>query len=210
MFARAAVSVFCCAAAVTCIGVWHNTAVVKTPPEITTVGTENREQSTTVEPKENTEPQKVITSFPANSACSYLAPGNGEYYCFIEVNEARKKYVGQDVCFLLAIDIFAEAENGEPHLREVSDEEKAAEYKRLADGGFDFYEVTYWEYEGPDAKKVNHTAIAAKLTEKQLQSFKPSCKYGYTFRFITNGDSSGIDDDKINTVKVFTLRSLFN
>lgn len=203
LFARAAVFVFCFAAAVTGIGFLQNAPISEMPPEITTVGAESREQNTTAKPKENPEQKKVITSFPANAVCSYIAPGNGEYLCFIEVNEARKKYAGQDVVFLLAVDIFSEAENGEPHLRDVSDEEKAAEYKRLADDGFNFYEVTYWDYQGEEAKKVYHTALAAELTEEQLQGFKPSEKYGYTFRFITNGDSSGINDDKINAVTNF-------
>ena len=137
-------------------------------------------------------PQRVITHFTTDAAPSYAAPENGQYFCFLEVEEARKEYENQNVGFLLIFDLFAKETDGEGY-REISDKELGEEYQRLSKEGYDFYQVRYWEYEGSDALKVQRSAIAVILTEEQLRQFHPNPHYGYAFRFITNGDGSGVE-----------------
>ena len=42
----------------------------------------------------------IITNYKTDLYQSYTPPKNGEYYCLIEVNEARKKYIDKNVSYL--------------------------------------------------------------------------------------------------------------
>lgn len=134
----------------------------------------------------------IITSYPMSTSTCYQQPTPGEYFCFAEVNAARDHYEhSMDVSYLLAINIFSE--NGE-----INGEELAAEYQRLYNDGYSFYEVNYWEYQG-EGEHVEHSAILCKFSENQIQNFDVNEKYGYAMHFITNGDSSAVafDDSKV-------------
>ncbi|MBP3678187.1 MAG: hypothetical protein J6I97_07570, partial [Agathobacter sp.] len=48
----------------------------------------------------------IVVDFKATADTSYSAPEPGEYFCFIEVNEARKEYAGKNMRFLLSFDLF--------------------------------------------------------------------------------------------------------
>lgn len=140
----------------------------------------------------------IVKSCPAGAASSgipsYLSPSPGEYYCFMEVNDARDYYEHRsDVQYLLAIDVFTQD-------RQVDGEELAAEYQRLSELGIAFYQLTPWEYQGENGEKIEYQEIAALLSESQLQDFPVNKQYGYSFRFVTNGDSSPVGFDEQQAV----------
>ena len=58
----------------------------------------------------NYSPSQPITNYQIGVEACYKAPDPGEYFCFVEVNAARKQYAGRDVKFLLEMDVF---QNGE-------------------------------------------------------------------------------------------------
>lgn len=183
-----------CLVALLGVGVWQNGLLDK-KPQISNNDIINNSDNIPQEPK-------IISNFSTNIEASYADPKNGEYFCVIEVDEARKKYSNQNVSFLLTIDLFSTNENGE-QTRDISESEKQNEYQRLSNAGYDFYEVSYWTYEGADAQKVSYSAVVVKMSEKQLQNFKPSDKYGYMFRFVTNGDGSGVEFNENSIITKF-------
>lgn len=139
----------------------------------------------------------MIVNFKTSADSCYASPAPGEYFCFTEVNMARKAYAGKDVTFLLGFDVFKG--NGES----MRMEELADEYQRLADLGYRLYYVEdHWTYYGKGEKKYIPVVVGL-FTEEELSSFKASEKYGYAFHFETNGDSSPICIDEDNLVTNF-------
>ena len=141
----------------------------------------------------------VISDFKMNSTVdtSYTTPAPGEYFCFIEVNEARKEYAGKDVSFLLSFDVFNS--DGE----RMSIEELSEEYQRLADLGYKLYYVEdHWTYYGDNQKEYSPVVVGL-FTEDELTNFKASEQYGYAFHFETNGDGSAIKINEENVVTNF-------
>lgn len=180
-----------CLIALIGVGVWKSRQFDQTSPQSFGNRVILGGQDTTDKETNPSASQKVITHFTTDTAASYAAPENGQYFCFLEVEEARKEYANQNISFLLTFDLFSREADGEGY-RDISAREIQEEYERLSNEGYDFYQVQYWEYEGADAQKVQRSAIAVKMTEEQLQQFHPNPLYGYVFRFITNGDGSGI------------------
>lgn len=137
---------------------------------------------------------ETIRMFPEYEP-SYQAPEAGEYFCYMEVEEARKQYIDSDVCFLLAMNIFTYEEEGDI----LSGDLLYLEYQRMIDNGYALYESSYWDYQGTDGEKVETPIIVGRFTESQLQDFIVNPKYGYAFYFKTNGDGSevGFEDSKL-------------
>lgn len=141
----------------------------------------------------------VISDFKMNSTVdtSYTTPVPGEFFCFVEVNEARKEYAGKDVSFLLSFDVFNNA--GE----RMSIDELSEEYQRLADLGYRLYYVEdHWTYYGDNQKEYSPVVVGL-FTEDELTNFKASEQYGYAFHFETNGDGSSVSIDEENVVTNF-------
>ena len=143
--------------------------------------------------------ETIISGFKSGSlvdAC-YATPVPGEYFCFIEVNEARKEYAGKDVSFLLSFDVFNR--DGE----QMSIEELGEEYQRLSDLGYKLYYVEdHWTYYGDNQKEYSPVVVGL-FTEDELTNFKASEQYGYAFHFETNGDGSSVSIDEENVVTNF-------
>lgn len=128
---------------------------------------------------------------------SYVAPpDSGNYFCFMDVNAARNRYTGRKVEFLLAFDIF----EGES---EVTCEALQAEYQRLVDLGYKLYYIEdHWTYDSNGQKKYIPVVVGL-FTEEQLSDFDVNEKYGYVFRFETNGDGSPVSFHKKNMITDF-------
>ena len=105
--------------------------------------------------------------------------------------------------FLLAFDLFGryeekevELDDGTVELRNVpvaiTEEKKAAEYRRLQEAGIELFETRVWEYENPNMSgaHVPCTVVTAMVTGEQLANFPVSQDYGYFFYFPHNGDYS--------------------
>ena len=141
----------------------------------------------------------IISDFKSGSLVdtSYATPAPGEYFCFVEVNEARKEYAGKDVSFLLSFDVFNR--DGE----QMSIEELSEEYQRLSDLGYKLYYVEdHWTYYGDNQKEYSPVVVGL-FTEDELTNFKASEQYGYAFHFETNGDGSSVSIDEENVVTNF-------
>lgn len=141
----------------------------------------------------------VISGFETDSLVdtSYATPTPGEYFCFIEVNEARKKYAGKDVIFLLSFDVF-NADGETMSIKELSEE-----YQRLADLGYKLYYVeNHWTYYGDNQKEYTPVVVGL-FTEEELSNFRASEQYGYAFHFETNGDGSSITVNEDDVVSSF-------
>lgn len=140
----------------------------------------------------------IISKFNSSNMVDscYATPAPGEYFCFTEVNEARKEYAGKDVTFLLAFDVFDT--DGEMSIEELSEE-----YQRLADLGYKLYYVEdHWTYYGDNQKEYSPVVVGL-FTEDELTNFKASEQYGYAFHFETNGDGSTIKINEENVVTNF-------
>ena len=143
--------------------------------------------------------ETIISDFKSGSLgdTKYATPAPGEYFCFIEVNEARKEYDGKDVSFLLSFDVFNR--DGE----QMSIEELGEEYQRLSDLGYKLYYVEdHWTYYGDNQKEYSPVVVGL-FTEDELTNFKASEQYGYAFHFETNGDGSSVSIDEENVVTNF-------
>lgn len=141
----------------------------------------------------------IISDFKLGSFAdsSYATPAPGEYFCFTEVNEARKEYADKDVTFLLSFDVFnADGEH-------MNIEELGEEYQRLADLGYKLYYVEdHWTYYG-DNQKEYIPVVVGLFSEEELSNFKASEHYGYAFHFETNGDGSSVSVDEEDVVTNF-------
>ena len=141
----------------------------------------------------------VISEYSSGSIIdhSYAAPAPGEYYCFVEVNEARKEYAGKEVSYLLSFDVFKGGED------RMSIEELSEEYQRLSDLGYKLYYVEdHWTYYG-DNQKQYVPVVVGLFTEEELANFQASEQYGYAFHFETNGDGSPVSVEGESVVTNF-------
>ena len=172
------------AAAAACMAlvIWAGGQVNSAPAPVTP-GTEAAEPVTPVEPVEGE--RALIYSAPGGEdeqAC-YMAPGPGESICSRGVQAALEEHKGYGVAYLVAFDLFTE--DGI-----ATNEEKAAEYRRLAEAGVELFETPMWEYEGPEGAHRNYTVVTAMVTAEELAGFPVSSDYGCFFYFPCNGDSS--------------------
>lgn len=140
----------------------------------------------------------IVSGYHSFKSGCYICPEPGTYFCHLDVDEARAHYAGRDVQFLLAFDLF----KGEGGREKVSPEELSAEYQRLTDLGYQFYEVEAWTYQEMMEKKY-YTVVVGLFTEEQLAAFPASPDYGYAFHFVRNGDSSAIRIDEDDLVTGF-------
>lgn len=130
---------------------------------------------------------KIVSGYPSAASGCYVVPQPGEYFCFVDVDEAREHYAGRDVSFLLAFNLFKGGDVDE----RISAEELSAEYQRLTELGFQFYEMEVWTYRDAMEKEY-YTAVVGVFTEEDLAAFPASPEYGYTFHFVYNGDHSSL------------------
>jgi hypothetical protein len=143
---------------------------------------------------------KMISQYGTNSKYSkYPVPSAGEIIYEIAIREAREKYLGKDVTYLLAFQVF---ENEEI----LSGDKQAEEYQRLIAEGYELYMAESWTYQGKGEKKY-YPVVVGCFTEDQLSSFKNNPQYGYFFYFATNGDDSGISVNQNNFITDFPLTS---
>ncbi len=143
--------------------------------------------------------RRVICEYHTNSSGSYATPSPGEVSFTGEVREARKKYDGKKVSFLLAFSMFKDT--GE-QIVELSEAERIAEYQRLISLGYELYTAECWTYQGKGEKRY-YTVVVGYFTESDLSLFRSNPEYGYLFYFATNGDHSGIFVDERNIIADF-------
>ena len=141
----------------------------------------------------------IISSYTIRMSNSYTSPENGKYFCVRDVNAAREHYAGQPVEFLLKVDMFVDR-----HFLE-SDEALDAEYRRLSELGYAFYEVEAWTYEGKGDKRY-YPVIVGVFTEEQLQNFPAHPDIGYVFSFVGNGDGSSVTFSKSSAIAAYQTR----
>ncbi len=140
----------------------------------------------------------IISDFNSGSLIDsiYETPAPGKYFCFTDVNEARKEYAGKDVTFLLGFDVFSAD-------KAMGIEELSEEFQRLSDLGYKLYYVEdHWTYSGANQKQYSPVVVGL-FTEEELSNFKASEKYGYAFHFETNGDGSSIIINEEDVVSNF-------
>ena len=130
----------------------------------------------------------VSTRAPLDDAnlCT-KAPEPGECVYSLGVQAALEEHRGYGVAYLLAIQL-TKLEDG--ILMPATEEEAAAEYRRLAEAGVVLFETPVWIYEGSEGAHVPQTVVTAMVTAEELAEFPVSADYGYAFCFPCNGDSS--------------------
>lgn len=147
----------------------------------------------------NYSPSQPITNYQIGVEACYKAPDPGEYFCFVEVNAARKQYAGRNVKFLLEMDVF---QNGE----QVAAGSLGGEFKRLAALGYDLRLVNLQEQ---DEDLIITWPIAVGLfTEEQIRNFPVNSEYGYAFRFPTNPDGTPVQIEEPNLITAADVSSL--
>lgn len=140
--------------------------------------------------------RRVISAYHTNSSVSYAStPAPGKVMFAIELKEARKKYAGKNVTFLLAFDMFKD--NGE-----LSEKERIAEYQRLISLGYELYTAECWTYQGEGEKRY-YTKVVGYFNESDLTLFRGDPEYGYMFYFLTDGNGSGISVDNTDIITDF-------
>jgi len=137
------------------------------------------------------EPPEIITGYNGGGLAKYVIPAPGEYFCYFEVTAAREHYAGQDVRYLLTFDIFNPDVEDRTKSKEVSQEERNAEYQRLLDLGYELYKTERFIYQGY-LEKVYEPVVVGLFSEKELASFPTNPAYSYLFHFVDNGDGSYI------------------
>lgn len=142
----------------------------------------------------------IISKYSASSSGSYATPSPGTVAFTSEVRAAREKYDEKNVTFLLSFDIFKN--NGE-QIVGLSEEERIEEYQRLVSLGYELYTAECWTYQGKDQKRY-YTTVVGYFTEGDLSLFRGNPEYGYMFRFVTNGDGSGISVDETDIIADFS------
>lgn len=117
----------------------------------------------------------------------YVLPQNGECTMSYPVRTMVDKY-GNRKKYLVYIDI---CKNNIP----VTDNEvKNAEYSRLKKAGVDIKKYKLWSYSGANADKIYYTHVGGVFTYEQLTTLFTGREYGYFIEFMTNGDSSPVDE----------------
>ena len=142
---------------------------------------------------------RVISEYHTNSSGCYATPAPGEVTFTSAVREAREKYEGKNVRFLLGFSIFKD--NGEETVL-LSEEEQIAEYQRLISLGYELYTAECWTYQGK-GEKLYYMVVVGYFTESELSLFAGKPEYGYLFDFVTNGDGSGISVKETNMITNF-------
>lgn len=137
----------------------------------------------------------IVSQYQAGSSDSYPIPSAGQIIFESAVKEAREKYLGKDVTYLLAFNIYEDE-------KILSSEKQAEEYQRLISEGYELYTAEHWTYQGEGEKKYS-SVVVGYFTENQLSLFKSNFQYGYFFYFVTNGDGSGIKIDNNNLITDF-------
>lgn len=133
----------------------------------------------------------IVSDFPSNTSTSYVSPPqNGKHLFFAEVENALKENAGKNVTYFLAVDVFSNSKE-----LAINSKELTEELQRLAKLGYHVGYAEAWTYQGKD-EKVPFTYVAGYFTAKELQSFIASQDYGYTFRFVKNGDGSPVSPDQ--------------
>ena len=145
--------------------------------------------------------RRVISKYHTNPSGSYAAPSPGEVNFASAVREAREKYEGKDVRFLLTFSIFKD--NGEKTV-ELSEEERIEEYQRLVSLGYELYTAECWTYQG-EGEKLYYTVVVGYFTESDLSLFRGNPEYGYMFDFMTNGDGSSISVEETEIITNFPI-----
>ena len=147
----------------------------------------------------NYSPSQPITNYQIGVEACYKAPDPGEYFCFVEVNAARKQYAGRNLKFLLEMDVF---QNGE----QVAAGSLGGEFKRLAALSYDLRLVNLQEQ---DEDLIITWPIAVGLfTEEQIRNFPVNSEYGYAFRFPTNPDGTPVQIEEPNLITAADVSSL--
>ena len=168
-----------------------------TPVAPETPGTEAVEPVTPEEPGE----RALIYSWTGGAdenACD-AAPKIGHCIWSRAVDRALQDDHGQ--AYLLAFEVVKQGEDVTETdedgtmrvyhtVTTLSDAEKEAEYRRLAEAGIQLFETPVWEYEGPEGAHRDYTVVTAMVTAEELASFPVNPNYGYGFYFPSNGDSS--------------------
>ena len=138
---------------------------------------------------------KIINQYGTNSKGSYSVPRAGEIIYETAIREAREKYLGKNVTYLLAFHIYEDEEL-------LSGNKRTEEYQRLIAEGYELYMAECWTYQGKGEKKY-YPVVVGYFTEDQLSDFKSNPQYGYFFYFVTDGDGSGISVDQNNLITDF-------
>ena len=147
----------------------------------------------------NYSPSQSITNYQIGVEACYKAPDPGEYFCFVEVNAARKQYAGRDVKFLLEMDVF---QNGE----QVAAGSLGGEFKRLAALGYDLRLVNLQEQD--DDLIITWPIAVGLFTEEQIRNFPVNSEYGYAFHFPTNPDGTPVQIEEPNLITADDVSSL--
>ena len=143
--------------------------------------------------------RRVIREYHSNSSGSYATPLSGEVAFTGAVREAREKYEGKNVSFLLGFSIFKD--DGKKTVQ-LSEEERVAEYQRLISLGYKLYTAECWTYQGK-GEKLYYTVVVGYFTESELSLFSGNPEYGYLFDFVTNGDGCGISVKETGSITSF-------
>ena len=101
----------------------------------------------------------------------------------------------------MSFDIFKD--NGE-RIVALSEEERIEEYQRLISLGYELYTAERWTYQGQGQKKY-YTVVVGYFTESDLSLFRGNPEYGYMFKFVTNGNGSGISVDETDIITNFSI-----
>lgn len=179
-------SVFACvcvAVGIVAVSPWKYVEV--DVPPVSNTGTESdwTESITTVSKESETDKTaQIVVSYTSSEKRDWLIPppAMGEVYVFPDLDKARTVFAGQEVKFLVFIDIIDENE------RYLLEEEKEAEYARLEALGCESADMYVAE---PDA--AFRQSRAFNLTEAQIANFAASEEYGYLLRF------TGEDEDNL-------------
>ena len=180
------------AAAAACLAlvIFAGVRLYPAPSAVTPVtpGTEATEPVMPVEPVEGQRALVISTRAPlADANLCTRAPEPGECVCSLGVQAALEEHRGYGVAYLLAFQLTT-LEDG--ILVPATEEEAAAEYRRLAEAGVALFETPVWIYEGSEGAHVPQTVVTAMVTAEELANFPVSQNYGYAFFFPCNGDGS--------------------
>lgn len=140
----------------------------------------------------------IVSQYKSVTSGQYPVPEPGEYFCFANVNDARKHYEGENVKYLLSFNMFKVDEEF------LSDEEKKIEYQRLIGLGYELYEAERWTYQG-EGEKLCRSVVVGLFSEEDLADFKINPAYGYAFYFVSNGDGSSISMEETDLITEFDI-----
>ena len=117
----------------------------------------------------------------------YAMPEPGTWFYVSDVSAALEEYAGQEVTYLLAMDISSDPSTD----ARLTEDALNAELSRLIALGLDVGYIETWEHEGADGR-FYHYVPAGYFSAEQLENFPASEDYSYAFYFITDGDGKAI------------------